>query len=113
MYKSNIEKDTLKNKNYRKVLYTGDFQLVLMSLIPGQEIGNEVHPHTTQFIRVEKGSGMAYVGENSYRLKDGDAIVIPAGKWHNVVAGKKGLKLYTIYSSPEHAKNLVQKVKNL
>lgn len=103
IYKANIEKQTLTNGYYRKVLYTTpQLQLVLMNLRPHDEIGMEVHKNTTQFIRIESGTGMAYISQSSFRLKDGDAFIVPPGKRHNVKAGKDGLKLYTLYSPPEH-----------
>lgn len=110
----NIEKDTRTNKNYRKVLYTTkEIQLVEMSLSSGEEIGAEVHPGTTQFIRIESGNGTAYVEDHKISLSDGVAIVVPAGKKHNVInSGKKDMKLYTIYSPPEHEPGLIQKQKS-
>lgn len=101
----NIEKETIGNRFYRKVLYTTDqLQLVLMSLEPGQEIGMETHPDTTQFIRIEKGIGRAIIGSHQITLTDGVAVMIPAGKSHNIInTGKKKMKLYTLYSPPEHA----------
>lgn len=112
VFKNNVEKLTLKNEYYRKVIYTSrEQQLVLMSLLPGDEIGSEVHPDTSQFIRVEEGTGVATISKKSFRLKDGDALLIPSGISHNIKAGKNGLKLYTIYSPPEHAKNTVEKFK--
>lgn len=111
-YRTNIEKKTIKNKNYRKVLYTTkQLQLVIMNLLPFEEIGKEKHKKTTQFIRVEKGNGTAIVGNKRCYLKDGISIIIPAKKYHNIIAGRKGLKLYTIYSPPEHPKNTVEKRK--
>lgn len=112
MFKIDIEKRTIKNKNYRKVLYTTkQLQLVIMNLSPLEEIGKEKHKRTTQFIRVEKGSGKAIIGNRKVSLKKDDALIIPAGKFHNIIAGKKGMKLYTIYSPPEHPKKLVQRKK--
>jgi mannose-6-phosphate isomerase-like protein (cupin superfamily) len=112
-FKGNIEKLTVKNKTYyRKVLHTNaQQQLVIMSLHPGQDIGMEVHPHTSQFIRVEAGSGAAIIGGQHFRLKDGDAVVIPPGTQHNIIAGAKGLKLYTLYSPPEHHPDTRQREK--
>jgi mannose-6-phosphate isomerase-like protein (cupin superfamily) len=109
----NIESDTLKNNNYRKVIYTvpNELQLVLMSLAPGEDIPVEVHNSTTQFIRVESGSGYVHIGTKKYNLKDGVSIVIPPKKKHYVknTSKNKSLKLYTIYTPPEHPKNLIQK----
>jgi len=102
-YATNIEKATLENENFRKVLYTGkNSQLVLMALEPGEEIGEEVHT-LDQFIRVEQGNGKAVLDGVEHNIEDGSAIVIPAGAKHNVINGSEGkMKLYTIYSPPEH-----------
>lgn len=109
--KVNIERKTLHNNYYRKVLYTTrQMQLVLMSIPSGEEIGMEKHVSTTQFIRIEAGKGIAYVGDEKYRLRDGDSLMIPARVYHNIVnTGNKPLKLYTIYSPPEHKKGLIEK----
>lgn len=100
----NIEKETNKNTYYRKVIATTpNMQLVLMSLKPGQDIGLEVHPYITQFIRVEKGEGVAIIGDEEYNLINGDAVIIPLNTKHNIINNtKKVLKLYTIYSGPNH-----------
>lgn len=104
IYKDNIERATLDNNFYRKVVFTTQqLQLVLMMIPDGEEIGDEVHHGTTQFIRVEAGNGVAYISGKRYNLKDGDAIIVPAGARHNVKA-TSDLRLYTIYSPPEHAK---------
>jgi mannose-6-phosphate isomerase-like protein (cupin superfamily) len=105
-----IEASTIKNDDYRLVIYTGKFQLVLMSLKPGEDIPWEHHDESDQFIRVEAGLGqvelMMGTGVASirgYELKDGTAVVIPAGTNHHIFnTGDEDLKLYTIYSSPEH-----------
>ena len=113
-FKSNIEKDTLKNKNFRKVLYTSAYsQLVLMSLQPKEEIGAETHPENDQFLRFEGGKGKVLIDGNEYLVKDGDAVVIPAGAEHNVIntSAKKKLKIYTIYSPPHHKDQIVRKTK--
>lgn len=113
-YKANIEKETLKNKNFRKVLYTGAYsQLVLMSLKPKEEIGSEVHEENDQFLRFEAGSGRVVVDDSKYTVKDGDAVVIPAGARHNVIntSATDELKLYTIYSPPHHKDGIVRKTK--
>ena len=113
-FKSNIEKDTLKNKNFRKVLYTGQHtQLVLMSLKPKGEIGLETHPENDQFFRFEGGKGRVEIDGNKYTVKDGDAVVIPAGAKHNVVniSATEDLKMYTIYSPPHHKDQIVRKTK--
>lgn len=113
-YKANIEKETLKNKNFRKVLYTGAYsQLVLMSLKPKQEIGSEVHEENDQFLRFEGGSGRVMIDDTKYTVKDGDAVVIPAGARHNVIntSATDELKLYTIYSPPHHKDGIVRNTK--
>ncbi len=106
----NIEKETLENKNFRKVLYTAKHsQLVLMSLQPGEEIGTEVHLDNDQFFRFEKGRGKCIIDGNEYELKDGTAIVVPAGAQHNIinVSNTEELKLYTIYSPAHHKDGIV------
>lgn len=107
-YISNIEKDTIENNNFRKVLYTGkNSQLVLMSLNPGEDIGEEVHI-VDQFLRIEQGRGQAILDGVSYDIEDGFAIVVPAGAKHNVINNMDGqMKLYTIYSPPEHLKDTI------
>jgi len=105
-FRGNIEKLTIKNKKYyRKVIYTDkNTQLVLMSIRVGDDIEKETHPHTTQFIRVESGSASVNIDERVYRLKDGDAIIIPAGSEHYIRNNSKRepLQLYTLYSPPVH-----------
>jgi len=113
-FNTNIEKNTLTNKNYRQVLYTGKHsQLVLMSLRPGEEIGMEVHPENDQFFRIEKGEGKCLIDGNEYKLGDGVAIVVPAGAKHNVIntSEDEELKLYTIYSPPHHKDGIVHPTK--
>ena len=110
----NIEKETLENENFRKVLYTGkNSQLVLMSLPVGEEIGMEVHPENDQFFRFEKGHGKVMIDGNEYEVEDGSAIVVPAGAEHNVmnVSENEDLKLYTIYSPAHHQDGIVRKTK--
>jgi mannose-6-phosphate isomerase-like protein (cupin superfamily) len=110
-YHENIENKTLENENYRKVEYTTDsMQLVYMNLQQNQEIGNETHPHTTQFIRVEKGDGLAVINEKQYQLTDNSVVIIPPNTPHNIIA-KTNMKLYTLYSPPEHVENLTQVTK--
>jgi mannose-6-phosphate isomerase-like protein (cupin superfamily) len=114
-YSVSIEKQTLKNKYFRQVLYTGKHaQLVVMCLREGEEIGNEVHQDSDQFFRVEKGK-LKFVldnGKETYVAKNGDAVIVPAGTWHNVVNAAKGKsKLYTIYSPPHHQDGTVHKTK--
>jgi mannose-6-phosphate isomerase-like protein (cupin superfamily) len=113
-FNSNIEKDTLENNNFRKVLYTGKHsQLVLMSLKPKEEIGMEVHEENDQFFRFEKGQGKCIIDGNEYDLKDGSAIVVPAGAEHNIinVSETDDLKLYTIYSPAHHKDGIVRATK--
>lgn len=111
---TNIEKDTLENKDYRKVLYTSKHsQLVLMSLKPKEEIGVEIHPDNDQFFRVEKGIGKCIIDGNEYGLSDGVAIVVPVGAQHNVINTSETdeLKLYTIYSPAHHKDGIVRATK--
>lgn len=113
-YVQNIEKETLENSNFRKVLYTGKFsQLVVMALMPGEDIGKEVHPDIDQFIRIESGTGKAVLDGKEYNLEDDFAIVIPAGMEHNVIntSDTEELKLYSIYSPPEHKEGTIHKTK--
>ena len=103
-YIANIEKETLENKNFRKVLYTGKYsQLVLMNLKPGEEIGSEIH-HLDQFFRCDAGQGKVILDGEEYEISDGFAIVVPAGATHNVIniSTDQDLKLYTLYSPPNH-----------
>ncbi len=112
-YKDNIEKLTTENTNFRKVLYTGEqSQLVLMSLLPGEEIGFEVHPDNDQFFRFEEGNGDVIINETTYSVTDGDAVIVPKGARHNVVnTGGVSLKLYTIYSPAHHKDGVVRATK--
>ncbi len=113
-FKSTIEKDALKNKNFRRVLYTGQqLQLVLMSLRPKEEIGAEVHAENDQFLRFEGGKGRVIIDKTTYNVKDGDAVIVPAGAKHNVinVSASEDLKLYTIYAPPHHKDQIVRKTK--
>ena len=118
MFSVNIEKATLANKNYRKVLYTDDRQqLVVMSLAVGMDIELEQHDGD-QFVRVEKGNGVAKSFSNgkvvrTVRLSDGVSIIVPKGTWHYIKnTGKQPLKLYTIYSPPQHKPGTIDKNKN-
>ncbi len=98
-FSSDIEKSTLENEKFRKVLYTGKHsQLVLMCLNPKEEIGMEVHTENDQFFRFEKGQGKCIIDGNEYELKDGSAIVVPAGARHNIIntSATEKLKLYTM-----------------
>ena len=113
-FKGNIEELTLKNGNFRKVLYTAKFsQLVLMSLKPKEEIGEEVHEDTDQFFRVETGEGKVIIDGNEYEVEDGSAVVVPAGAKHNVIntSSTEDLKLYTIYSPAHHKDGIVHSTK--
>lgn len=110
-FNANIEKETLANNNFRKVLYTGKHsQLVLMSLKPKEEIGMEVHTDNDQFFRFETGQGKCIIDGNEYEVKDGSAIVVPAGAEHNVInlSAGEALKLYTIYSPAHHKDGIVR-----
>lgn len=115
MFKINIEKKSISNKAYRKVIETTpQMQLVLMSIPVGSDIHMEKHKKTTQFIRIEKGTGQAIIMKGKtkkrYTLKDGDSIVIHPNTYHQIKnKGKTPLKLYALYSPPEHKPNLVQK----
>jgi mannose-6-phosphate isomerase-like protein (cupin superfamily) len=104
-YVTNIERDTLENEDYRRVLFTGpNTQLVLMTLRPREEIGLEKHGGHDQFIRIQSGTGLLLLGEARHDLRDGSAVVIPAGAEHNVIntSSTEPLRLYTLYSPPEH-----------
>jgi mannose-6-phosphate isomerase-like protein (cupin superfamily) len=109
-----IENETVENENFRQVLYTGkNSQLVLMSLQPNEEIGLETHPDNDQFFRFEQGQGKVVIDGNEYEVKDGDAVVVPAGAEHNVVntSPTDRLKLYTIYSPAHHKDAIVRATK--
>lgn len=110
----NLDLHTKKNTDFRRVLYTGrNCQLVLMRLKPGEEIGMEVHPDRDQFFRFEQGEGKVIIDGVSHRVADGSGVIVPAGALHNVVnVSRKGeLKLYTIYSPPEHLDGTVRHTK--
>ena len=109
---TDIEKDTLENENFRKVLYTASYmQLVVMSIPEGEDIGEEVHGQD-QFIRVEQGNGKAILDDMEHDLRDDTATVIPAGTKHNIVnTGEGALKLYSIYATPHHEDGTVHKTK--
>lgn len=113
-YAGKIEEETLDNAYFRQVIFTGKYsQLVLMSLKPGEEIGLETHDTIDQFFRVEQGQGKFIIGDEEHVLGDGEAAVIPAGSKHNVinVSETEDLKLYTIYSPPEHPEGTIHKTK--
>ena len=110
---ANIEKLTEENTDFRHVLYTGhNLQLVLMTLQPGDEIGEEVHDDRDQFFRVEKGEGKVFIDDKATSVKADDAIIVPQGAKHNVVnTGKDPLHLYTIYGPPEHLDKTIRRTK--
>lgn len=113
-FATDIETETVKNTEFRRVLYTSKFsQLVLMSLKPGEEIGEEVHDDVDQFFRFEEGEGKVVIDNTEYKVKDGSAVVVPNGSKHNVINTSKtaALKLYTIYSPPEHRDGVVHKTR--
>jgi mannose-6-phosphate isomerase-like protein (cupin superfamily) len=113
-YVSNIEKKSLENKYFREVLFTGPHsQLVVMSIAPGEDIGMETHDNVDQFIRIEAGIGRAVLNGKEYNLEDGSAVVVPAGTEHNIINSSKSepLKLYTIYSPPNHPHGTIHKDK--
>ena len=114
-FKTNIEKETLENSNFRKVLYTAKYsRIVLMSLLPKEEIGMETHEKNDQFFRFESGKGKCIIDGNEYEVKGGDAVSVPAGAKHNVIntSDKEDLKLYTIYSPPNHEDGIIRRTKN-
>jgi mannose-6-phosphate isomerase-like protein (cupin superfamily) len=110
-----IEQLTLANDNFRKVLFTGPFsQLVVMCLQPDEDIGNEVHDDVDQFFRIEQGEAKFLLNnEEEHIVHDGDAVVVPAGTWHNVInnSSTEQMKLYTVYTPPEHPDGTVHKTK--
>jgi len=113
-YVVTLEKETEKNTDFRRVLYTAKHsQLVLMNLKPGEEIGEETHEDIDQFLRFERGEGKVIIDGVEHRVKDGDGVVIPSGARHNVINSSKrmNLKLYTIYSPPEHQDGVVRHTK--
>ena len=114
-YVGSIEKQTMENTFFRRVLFTGPHcQLVVMCLQPGEAIGDEVHPKVDQFFRIERGDAKFVFNEKEeHTVHDGDAVVVPAGTYHNVVNASKTapLKLYTIYSPPNHPDGTVHKTK--
>jgi mannose-6-phosphate isomerase-like protein (cupin superfamily) len=112
-YVENIEKLAKENENFRKVLYTAkNSQLVLMALLPGEEIGAEIH-HLDQFLRIEEGEGKAILDGVEHAIEDGSAIVVPAGALHNVIntSADKKMKLYTVYSPPNHLDGVIHVTK--
>lgn len=112
-YVTNIEEKTLANEHFREVLYTDErIQLVVMSLLPGEDIGEEVHT-LDQFIRVEKGSGEVVLDGTRHAIGDGSAIIIPAGTRHNIIntSANEPLKLYTLYAPPNHKDGTIHATK--
>jgi|SRR5882672_553684 len=109
-----IEDLTTRNTDFRRVLYTGKYlQLVLMTLAPGEEIGEEVHEDHDQFFRVEEGEGEVVIDGQRHRIRDDDAVVVPAGARHNVInTADEPLKLYTLYGPPEHRDGIVHPTKD-
>lgn len=112
-YCEDIEKSTVQNEDFRRVLYTGHhLQLVLMSLPPGCDIGEEVHPDGDQFFRFEEGSGVVRIDGVDNRVEGDFAVIVPAGARHNVInTGEGPLRLYTVYAPPEHKDRIVQSTK--
>jgi mannose-6-phosphate isomerase-like protein (cupin superfamily) len=112
-YVTNLEKDTLANEDFRRVLYTAkNCQLVLMSLKPGEDIGMEVHT-LDQFLRLESGEGKAILDGVEHTISDGFAVIVPAGTNHNFIntSTTENLKLYTLYSPPEHQDGITRHTK--
>ncbi len=110
-----IKKQTLGNNYFRQVLFTGKHaQLVVMSLKAGEEIGNEVHEHVDQFFRIEQGEAKFVLNNKEVHIaKDGDAVIVPAGTYHNIINNSKteAMKLYTIYSPPNHPDKIMHRTK--
>ncbi|HEV2569125.1 cupin domain-containing protein [Sphingomonas sp.] len=112
-FRKDVAAETLKNNNFRKVLYTGEhLQLVLMTLKPGEEIGEETHPDRDQFFRFEQGEGVVMIDGKKNKVEDDFGVIVPAGAKHNVInTGKEPLKMYTIYGPPEHKDKTIHKTK--
>lgn len=113
-FKGNIEAKTLENTDFRRVVYTSKHsQLVLMCLLPGEEIGMETHGENDQFFRFESGKGLCIIDGNEYEVKDGDAVIIPTGAHHNIIniSQTEPLRLYTIYSPAHHKDGIVKATK--
>lgn len=113
-FTADIEKETLANKNFRKVLYTAKHsQLVVMSLKAGEDIGMKTHKNNDQFLRFEGGEGKCLIDGHEYKVKDGDVVIVPAGAEHNVIntSSSEELKLYTLYSPAHHKDGTVHKTK--
>lgn len=112
-YVKNLEKDTEENDNFRKVLNTTEkSQLVVMSLLPGEDIGEEVHNDVDQFIRIEEGKGKAILDGEETEIEEGFGVVIPAGTLHNIInTGDEKMKLYTVYTPPNHPEGTIHETK--
>lgn len=113
-FNADIEKATLDNKNFRKVLYTSKHsQLVLMNVKPNEELGMETHPDNDQFFRFEQGQGKCIIDGHEYTLRNGSVIVVPAGAKHNIIntSAKEELKFYTIYSPAHHKDGIIRATK--
>lgn len=112
-YVANMEELALKNENFREVLYTGgNSQLVLMSLLPNEEIGKEVHEDVDQFFRVESGKGAAVLSGISHNIENGSVVLVPAGVEHNIInTGPESMKLYTLYMPAHHRDGVIHKTK--
>jgi mannose-6-phosphate isomerase-like protein (cupin superfamily) len=116
---ADIEQATLENETFRTVLFTGEHtQLTVMRLAPGEDIGREAHPHLDQFLRIEEGRARVELGasedsvDETHDVEDDWAIIVPAGVWHNVVnTGETDVKLYSLYSPPEHPPETVHRTK--
>jgi mannose-6-phosphate isomerase-like protein (cupin superfamily) len=113
-YVDDIEAATLRNTDFRRVVYTGaNLQLVLMTLQPGEEIGAETHDDRDQFFRIEEGEGEIVIDGRRHKVRDDFAVIVPAGALHNVInSGPKPLKLYTLYGPPEHRDGVVHRTRN-
>ena len=114
-YNANIEQITKKNSHFRQVVYTATHcQLVLMSLLPGEEIGLETHTYGDQFFRIESGEGKITINDRTKPVGDGDCVIVPQGCTHNVVntSATQPLKLYTLYSPPHHKDQIVRATKS-
>ena len=109
----NIEEKTEQNNFFRQVLYTGKYtQLVVMSLLPGEEIGMEVHPQVDQFFRIEEGRAKVVIDGEEHEVDEGFAIIVPAGSQHNLInTGSNPLKLYTLYSPPNHPDGTIHRTR--
>jgi mannose-6-phosphate isomerase-like protein (cupin superfamily) len=113
-YHIHIEQETKDNTHFRKVLYTGEeMQLVLMSLLPGEDIGQEIHEENDQFFHFDAGEGKVIINETEYLVSDGDAIVVPKGASHNVIniSENVSLRFYTIYAPAHHKDGVVRETK--